>query len=107
MKLASLKRGRDGQLLLVSRDLARATDASHVVPTLQAALDDWDAAAPRLQEIADARETGRIAPSIHKNARRRCLARSSGPTARPTSTTWSCSARRGARRFPRRSGAIR
>jgi fumarylacetoacetate (FAA) hydrolase len=61
MKLASLKHGRDGQLLVVSRDLARATDASHVVPTLQAALDDWDAAAPRLQEIADALEAGRIA----------------------------------------------
>src|SRR5437764_2283691 len=61
MKLASLKRGRDGQLLVVSRDLARATDASHVVPTLQAALDDWNAAAPRLQEVADALEAGRIA----------------------------------------------
>src|ERR1700675_256003 len=61
MKLASLKHGRDGQLLVVSRDLTRATDASHVVPTLQAALDDWDAAALRLQEIADALEAGRIA----------------------------------------------
>src|ERR1700680_2537243 len=61
MKLASLKHGRDGQLLVVSRDLTRATDASHVVPTLQAAPDDWDAAAPRLQEIADALEAGRIA----------------------------------------------
>src|ERR1700674_1661962 len=61
MKLASLKHGRDGQLLIVSRDLTRAADASHVVPTLQAALDDWDAAAPRLQEIADALEAGRIA----------------------------------------------
>src|SRR5438874_13168591 len=61
MKLASLKHGRDGQLLVVSHDLTRATDASHVVPTLQAALDDWDAAAPRLQEIADALEAGRIA----------------------------------------------
>src|ERR1700693_6207131 len=61
MKLASLKHGRDGQLLVVSRDLTRAADASHVVPTLQAALDDWDAAALRLQEIADALEAGRIA----------------------------------------------
>jgi fumarylacetoacetate (FAA) hydrolase len=61
MKLASLKHGRDGQLLVVSRDLKRAADATHVVPTLQAALDDWDAAAPRLQEIADALEAGRIA----------------------------------------------
>jgi len=61
MKLASLQHGRDGQLVVVSRDLTRATDASQVVPTLQAALDDWDAAAPRLQEIADALEAGRIA----------------------------------------------
>jgi fumarylacetoacetate (FAA) hydrolase len=61
MKLASLKHGRDGQLLVVSRDLERAADASHVVTTLQAALDDWDAAVPRLQEIADALEAGRIA----------------------------------------------
>src|ERR1700686_4869245 len=61
MKLASLKHGRDGQLLVVSRDLMRATDASHVAPTLQAALDDWSAAEPRLQEIADALEAGRIA----------------------------------------------
>src|SRR5438093_3918917 len=61
MKLASLKHGRDGRLIVVSRDLARAADASHVVPTLQAALDDWGAAAPRLQEIADALEAGRIA----------------------------------------------
>ncbi|HEX9323568.1 MAG TPA: fumarylacetoacetate hydrolase family protein [Xanthobacteraceae bacterium] len=61
MKLASLKHGRDGQLVVVSRDLKRAADASHVVPTLQAALDDWGAAAPRLQEVADALEAGRIA----------------------------------------------
>jgi fumarylacetoacetate (FAA) hydrolase len=61
MKLASLKHGRDGQLIVVSRDLTRAADATHVVPTLQAALDDWNAAAPRLQEIADALEAGRIA----------------------------------------------
>jgi fumarylacetoacetate (FAA) hydrolase len=61
MKLASLKHGRDGKLIVVSRDLARAADATHVVPTLQAALDDWQAAAPRLQEVADALEAGRIA----------------------------------------------
>jgi fumarylacetoacetate (FAA) hydrolase len=61
VKLASLKHGRDGQLIVVSRDLSRAADASHVVSTLQAALDDWALAAPRLQEIADALEAGRIA----------------------------------------------
>jgi fumarylacetoacetate (FAA) hydrolase len=61
MKLASLKHGRDGRLVVVSRDLARAADASAVAPTLQAALDDWRGAEPRLVEIADALEAGRIA----------------------------------------------
>lgn len=61
MKLASLKHGRDGQLVVVSRDLTRAADARAVAPTLQAALDDWAAAQPRLVEIADALEAGRIA----------------------------------------------
>jgi fumarylacetoacetate (FAA) hydrolase len=61
MKLASLKHGRDGQLVVVSRDLGRAADASAVAHTLQAALDDWNAAAPRLAELADALEADRIA----------------------------------------------
>ena len=61
MKLASLKEGRDGRLVVVSKDLTRCADAAAVAPTLQAALDDWDAAAPRLTEIADALEANRIA----------------------------------------------
>lgn len=61
MKLASLKAGRDGRLVVVSRDLTRCADAAAVVPTLQAALDDWATAAPRLGEIADALEAGRVA----------------------------------------------
>jgi fumarylacetoacetate (FAA) hydrolase len=61
MKLASLKHGRDGRLVVVARDLKRAADASAVAATLQVALDDWEAAAPRLTEIADALEAGRIA----------------------------------------------
>ncbi len=61
MKLASLKAGRDGQLVVVSRDLTRAADASAVAPTLREALDDWAAAEPRLQEIANSLEAGRIA----------------------------------------------
>lgn len=61
MKLASLRSGRDGRLVVVSRDLSRCADASAIVPTLQSALDDWEAAAPRLTEVADALEAGRIA----------------------------------------------
>jgi fumarylacetoacetate (FAA) hydrolase len=50
MKLASLREGRDGRLLVVSRDLSRCARAE--VPTLQAALDHWKAAAPRLEALA-------------------------------------------------------
>ena len=49
MKLASLRRGgRDGRLVIVSRDLARCLPVPGIAPTLQAALDDWEALAPRL-----------------------------------------------------------
>ena len=52
MKLASLKDGRDGRHIVVSRDLARAADAGGIAPTRQAALDDWDRAAPKLADLA-------------------------------------------------------
>lgn len=52
MKLASLKSGRDGQLVVVSDDLAWYAPANDIAPTLQAALDDWDACAPRLMALA-------------------------------------------------------
>jgi len=52
MKLASLKSGRDGRLVVVSHDLAWYADAAHICPTLQAALDDWDTIAPRLEVLA-------------------------------------------------------
>lgn len=52
MKLASLKSGRDGHLVVVSTDLAWYADAVHIAPSLQAALDDWDEIAPRLQALA-------------------------------------------------------
>jgi fumarylacetoacetate (FAA) hydrolase len=52
MKLASLKSGRDGRLVVVSDDLAYFAPADGIAPTLQAALDDWDARAPRLAALA-------------------------------------------------------
>jgi fumarylacetoacetate (FAA) hydrolase len=58
MKLASLKGGRDGRLVVVSRDLAWSAAADAIVPTLQAALDDWEAFAPRLRALADGLERG-------------------------------------------------
>ena len=51
MKLASLKCGRDGQLVVVSRDLSTAVVADNIAPTLQAALDDWSNIAPALESL--------------------------------------------------------
>lgn len=52
MKLASLRSGRDGRLVVVSDDLAWYADAGHIAPTMQAALDDWDHAEPALRALA-------------------------------------------------------
>ncbi|HKY34368.1 MAG TPA: fumarylacetoacetate hydrolase family protein [Polyangiaceae bacterium] len=53
MRLATLRDGsRDGRLLVVSRDGLRAIDAGAAAPTLQAALDDWDRAAPSLLRLS-------------------------------------------------------
>lgn len=58
MKLASLKHGRDGRLVIVSNDLTRCTDASRIAPTMQAALDNWEEAEPHLRELAQSLEVG-------------------------------------------------
>jgi fumarylacetoacetate (FAA) hydrolase len=60
MKLASLKEGgRDGTLIVVSRDLTRAVKASGIASTLQRALEDWDTLAPRLNALYEVLETSR------------------------------------------------
>jgi fumarylacetoacetate (FAA) hydrolase len=65
MKLATLRNGtRDGRLVVVSRDLARALPVPAVAATLQDALDDWASLAPRLQEAARALEWGAVAGEI-------------------------------------------
>jgi fumarylacetoacetate (FAA) hydrolase len=52
MKLASLKTGgRDGSLIVVSRNLERFVSAADIAPTLQVALDNWQQAAPRLNAL--------------------------------------------------------
>ena len=60
MKLASLKHGRDGRLVLVSSDLNWFTDAFLIAPTLQAALDDWDRLEPDLRALAESLEHGGV-----------------------------------------------
>ena len=60
MKLASLKGGRDGRLVVVSNDLAWCADASSIAPTLQAALDNWDDLEPLLRGLAESLEHGAV-----------------------------------------------
>jgi fumarylacetoacetate (FAA) hydrolase len=65
MKLASLKQGRDGLLVVVSRDLTRALKVPAIATILQAALDDWARTRPQLdavyQRLNDGLEPGAFA----------------------------------------------
>ncbi len=61
MKLATLRDGsRDGRLLVVRRDGDAGAPSPDAWPTLQAALDDWNAAEPTLRAIADRLDSGAI-----------------------------------------------
>jgi fumarylacetoacetate (FAA) hydrolase len=65
MKLATLKAGgRDGKLIVVSQDLKLAAAASEVASTLQAALDDWTAKAPKLEQLYRLLNSGRAADAF-------------------------------------------
>jgi fumarylacetoacetate (FAA) hydrolase len=60
MKLATLRDGsRDGQLIVVSRDLASAHLASSIAGRLQQALDDWTFIAPQLNDLYQTLNEGR------------------------------------------------
>ncbi len=64
MKLATLRDGsRDGKLVLVNKSLTRCTEAGHIAPTLQAALDNWDEVAPKLATLAESLEHDAV-PSL-------------------------------------------
>ncbi|HCG6167222.1 TPA: fumarylacetoacetate hydrolase family protein [Vibrio parahaemolyticus] len=67
MKLATKKNGtRDGLLMVVSKDLTRCVPATEVfhprnlAPTMQVALDNWEAVAPQLEEIYTALNNGTV-----------------------------------------------
>ncbi len=60
MKLASVKQGRDGRLVVVSSDLRRAVSAAAIAPCLQAALDDWPACSVNLEALWRDLEDGKI-----------------------------------------------
>ena len=60
MKLGSLKDGRDGRLIVISKDLKKYVIAQHIVPTMQAALDNWAEVEPRLRELSEKLEAGEV-----------------------------------------------
>ena len=60
MKLATYKDGsRDGQLLVVSRDLSSAHYATGIADRMQQALDDWNFIAPQLQDLYETLNHGK------------------------------------------------
>jgi fumarylacetoacetate (FAA) hydrolase len=60
MKLASLKGGRDGRLVVVSNDLAWYSPADRIALTLQDALDDWARCEPEVRGLAESLEHGSV-----------------------------------------------
>ena len=51
MKLGSLKKNRDGELIVVSRNLVKAVKAQGIAPTMQHALENWREVAPKLEAV--------------------------------------------------------
>lgn len=65
MKLATKKNDtRDGELIVVSKDLSQYCTASEIAPNLQAALDGWAKIAPQLESLSDRLNAGREAGQI-------------------------------------------
>jgi len=64
VKLASLKSGRDGQLVIVSSDLTKMAPATDIAATMQQALDNWNDVETKLQARFDALESGDIESQV-------------------------------------------
>lgn len=68
MKLATLNNGsRDGQLIVVSKDLTKAVLVPNIASTLQQAIDDWDKHEPVLQQVYQDLNQGKLANSFAFN----------------------------------------
>ena len=74
MKLASYKDGsRDGQLVVVSRDLSTAHYATGIASKLQQVLDDWNFMSPQLQDLYETLNNGKARHAFPFEAAR-CMA---------------------------------
>ena len=66
MKLATYKDGsRDGQLVVVSRDLSTAHYATGIASKLQQVLDDWNFMSPQLQDLYETLNSGKSPAARH------------------------------------------
>ena len=73
MKLATIRDGsRDGQLAVVSRDLALAHYASDIAGRMQRALDDWQFVAPQLNDLYQTLNEGRARHAFAFDPRQCC-----------------------------------
>ena len=69
MKLSSLRAGgRDGTLIVVSRNLAKGVRVPDIASTMQAALDSWEESAPKLQAVYDALNSGEAGDAFDLDA---------------------------------------
>ena len=87
MKLATYKDGsRDGQLIVVSRDLSTAHYATGIALRMQQVLDDWNFLSPQLEDLYQTLNSGKARhafPLIRSNAWPLCPELISGQTAQP------------------------
>nr|WP_241264322.1 fumarylacetoacetate hydrolase family protein [Bowmanella dokdonensis] len=67
--MASVKHGRDGKLVVVSRDLARMVSVEDIAPTLQQALDNWNEVKERLNTRFQALDSGELAGEPFEQSR--------------------------------------
>lgn len=67
MKLASLASGRDGILVVVSRDMDRAVKVPDIALTLQAAIDQWATVAPKLYAVYDKLQRDELQDTFNVN----------------------------------------
>ena len=65
MKLASLKNStRDGQLIVVNKDLSKAVKVSDIATTMQALMDNWSELAPKLEAVYEQLNEGQVADAF-------------------------------------------
>ncbi len=68
MRLATARDGRDGRLLVIRRDGEAAADASGIAPSLQYALDHWEACEPALSALARSLDEGKVGSPLDVRA---------------------------------------